>query len=80
MVGLRLDEVMRQYENERDVRLTIRQWAGKLGLSVNFLHRCRHGEIKRLDLEKLQALCAFFQCTPNDLLWHNGAGNKKSGE
>jgi DNA-binding Xre family transcriptional regulator len=73
-ITFKLGEHMRRYENERDERHTIRQWAALTGLSVNFLHRFRHGEIERLDLEKLGVLCAFFGVTPNDLIWGNGTG------
>jgi DNA-binding Xre family transcriptional regulator len=34
------------------------------------------GEIKRVDLDTLQALCDKFDCTPNDLLLDEAKGKK----
>lgn len=84
-ITIQLQRHMQAYENENDVRYTIREWAKVLtawaeehfpgadaALSVNFLHRMKHGEVDYLSLEKLGLLCEFFGCTPNDLLWSNG--------
>lgn len=79
-IVFRLESYMRAYENEADVRYTIREWAEVLDLSVNFLHRMKHGELRYLDLAKLAALCAFFGCTPNDLLWADDKEEKEDGE
>ena len=49
--------------------LTLEQWAGLTGLSVNFLFRFMHGKVILLDVHKLEKLCQVLGCTPNDLLW-----------
>ena len=84
-ITIQLERHMQEHENRENVRYTIREWAKVLtdwaearypdidaALSVNFLHRMKHGEVDYLSLAKLGLLCEFFGCTPNDLLWSNG--------
>lgn len=88
-IVIQLQRHMQDYENRENVRHTIRQWSKVLNawaeekypgtdadLSVNFLHRMRHGQMEYLSLPKLCLLCQFFGCTPNDLLWSE---NEKEG-
>lgn len=92
-IVIQLQRHMQDYENREDVRYTIREWAKVLtawaeehypdvdaGLSVNFLHRMKHGDIDYLSLVKLGLLCVFFDCSPNDLLWQEPTKENRAGD
>ncbi len=49
-------------------KLTLRTLSDRVGVNKNTLGRLRSGTAVRLDLSTLDALCRFFDCTPNDLL------------
>jgi len=49
--------------------LLIPDLADKTGLSRDFLYRLYRDDIQRLDLDKLEILCRFFGCSPDDLIW-----------
>ena len=71
VIKVKLDAVIRQWQakHDRDLPLKdISQATGNL-LSEPWLSRFKNGKMKRVDLEKLGILCAFLECTPNDLLW-----------
>lgn len=69
MIKSLLPARMGQWQAEHNQALLVPDLAEKTGLSPDFLYRLYNNTIKRLDLDKLEVLCTFFSCTPNDLLW-----------
>jgi hypothetical protein len=76
-----LDRMIGQWSMKHNRPITIRELADQLadeGITADFLYRFRaidlaaSGDdtyaIMRLDLRKLQVLCDFFGCTPDQLL------------
>jgi CBS domain-containing protein len=55
-------------------KLTLRELSDLVGVNKNTLGRLRSGTAVRLDLNTLDALCRFFECTPNDLLLFSKEG------
>jgi len=55
-------------------KLTLRKVSDLVGVNKNTLGRLRSGTAVRLDLNTLDALCRFFDCTPNDLLLFSKEG------
>jgi CBS domain-containing protein len=55
-------------------KLTLRRLSERTGINKNTLGRLRSGTAERLDLNTLDALCRFFNCTPNDLLLFSKEG------
>lgn len=55
-------------------KLTLRKLGDLVGVNKNTLGRLRSGTVVRLDLNTLDALCRFFDCTPNDLLLFSKEG------
>ena len=66
-----LKSLILTWQAEHNDRLPYAQLAEDTGLSTNFVYRLYHDNWQHMDREKLQALCDFFDCTPNDLLWGN---------
>jgi DNA-binding Xre family transcriptional regulator len=69
MIKINLVSVMGAWQARHHRELSLRELGEQTGLSASFLHRFKQGQIKNLNLDKLEALCRFFDCTPNDLLW-----------
>jgi CBS domain-containing protein len=75
-IGLNLNVIMAQWEQAHPgEKLTLRRLADLTGVNKNTLGRLRGGSAERLDLRTLDALCMFFNCTPNDLLLFNSEGH-----
>jgi CBS domain-containing protein len=55
-------------------KLTLRTLSDLVGVNKNTLGRLRSGTAVRLELSTLDALCRFFDCTPNDLLLFSKEG------
>lgn len=49
-------------------RLKVIDLARELGIKRNAIDLLYKDEAKRVDLELLNQLCDFFECTPNDIL------------
>jgi DNA-binding Xre family transcriptional regulator len=49
-------------------RITYKELAHLLGISVTKLYYYKSGKAKSITLELLYAMCVLFECTPNDLL------------
>jgi CBS domain-containing protein len=74
-IGLNLNVIMAQWEQAHPGdKLTLRRLADLTGVNKNTLGRLRSGTAERLDLSTLDALCIFFNCTPNDLLLFSTEG------
>jgi CBS domain-containing protein len=74
-IGLNLNVIMAQWEQAHPGdKLTLRRLADLTGVNKNTLGRLRSGTAERLDLSTLDALCVFFNCTPNDLLLFSTEG------
>jgi len=69
MIESNLEKKILAWQAQNGRRLTLREIAEHTGLSVNFIHRFRHDDWQMIARDKLAALCAFFACTPDDLLW-----------
>jgi len=69
MIKSQLAALMGRWQAQHNESMSIPDLVRKTGLSRDFLYRFYNDEIRRLDLDKLAALCRFFDCTPNDLLW-----------
>ncbi len=75
-IGLNLNVIMAQWEQAHPGdKLTLRRLADLTGVNKNTLGRLRSGTAERLDLGTLDALCIFFNCTPNDLLLFSTEGH-----
>jgi DNA-binding Xre family transcriptional regulator len=73
MIKSNLEKKILAWQAQNGRRLTLRELSEKTGLSVNFIHRFRHDDWQMIARDKLTALCAFFACTPDELLWDNSA-------
>lgn len=74
-ISLNLNVIMAQWEQAHPgEKLTLRRLAELTGVNKNTLGRLRGGTVERLDLSTLDALCIFFNCTPNDLLLFSKEG------
>lgn len=74
-IGLNLNVVIAQWEQAHPgEKLTLRRLSDVTGVNKNTLGRLRGGTAERLDLRTLDALCMFFNCTPNDLLLFSTEG------
>ncbi len=71
VITSKLEAALGKWQARHNRRLSIEELEEKTGLSIFFLYRFKAGKIKRLDLDKLQILCDFFQVTPNDLIWED---------
>lgn len=81
VIRCNLAAVMGLWQTQHNRRLTLRELAEKTGLSPNFLHRFQHGDVQKLDLDKLQSLCDFFRVTPDSLLWvEDGSSGKPAAK
>jgi len=69
LIQTRLNQMILDWQSTQGRNLTHQQIADATGLSLNFIHRFRAGDLVGVKLAKLGALCDFFKCTPNDLLW-----------
>ena len=74
MIRTSLITAISRWQIRNGKKLTIPDLAERTGLSNNFLYRFHNSEIQRLDLDKLNSLCEFFECTPDTLLWTEEAG------
>lgn len=75
-IGLNLNVVIAQWEQAHPgEKLTLRRLSDVTGVNKNTLGRLRGGTAERLDLRTLDALCTFFNCTPNDLLLFSTEGH-----
>jgi CBS domain-containing protein len=75
-IALNLNVVMAQWEQAHPgEKLTLRRLSDLVGVNKNTLGRLRSGTAERLDLRTLDALCRFFNCTPNDLLLFSNEGH-----
>jgi CBS domain-containing protein len=72
---LNLNVLMAQWEQANPGRkLTLRTLSDLVGVNKNTLGRLRSGAAERIDLNTLDALCRFFDCTPCDLLLFSKEG------
>ena len=69
MIKSQLAARMGDWQSLHNRTLSIPELARLTGVSRDFLYRFHNNDIQRVDLDKLGALCAFFGCTPDDLLW-----------
>ena len=68
-ITLNLNVLIAQWEQAHlGQKLTLRSLSDLVGVNKNTLGRLRSGTAVRVDLHTLDALCQFFDCTPNDLL------------
>lgn len=68
-ITLNLNVLIAQWEQANPGhKLTLRELSDLVGVNKNTLGRLRSGTAARVDLHTLDALCRFFDCTPNDLL------------
>lgn len=74
MIQSRLAARMGDWQAAHNRTLSIPELVELTGISRDFLYRFHNNDIQRLDLDKLERLCTFFGCTPNDLLWVPDAG------
>ena len=80
-ITLNLNVLMARWEQvSPGHKLTLRGLSERTGVNKNTLGRLRNGTAERVDLNTLDALCRFFNCTPNDLLLFSkeGAGVSKA--
>jgi CBS domain-containing protein len=74
-IGLNLNVIIAHWEQTHPgQKLTLRRLSDLTGINKNTLGRLRGGTAERLDLSTLDALCTFFNCTPNDLLLFSTGG------
>jgi CBS domain-containing protein len=74
-ITLNLNVLIAQWEQlNPGHKLTLRELSDLVGVNKNTLGRLRSGTAVRLDLNTLDALCRFFECTPNDLLLFSKEG------
>jgi CBS domain-containing protein len=74
-ITLNLNVLIAQWEQAHPGRkLTLRGLSDLVGVNKNTLGRLRSGSVERIDLNAIDALCRFFDCTPNDLLLYNEEG------
>ncbi len=74
-IGLNLNVIMAHWEQAHPgEKLTLRRLSDLTGINKNTLGRLRGGTAERLDLSTLDALCIFFNCTPNELLLFSTEG------
>jgi len=69
MIKSRLDQIILEWQVQQGRRVTLRELEQETGLSRSFLHQIRNDDFTMIHRDKLQTLCTFFSCTPNDLLW-----------
>jgi CBS domain-containing protein len=68
-ITLNLNVLIAQWEQANPGhKLTLRKLSDLVGVNKNTLGRLKSGNAERVDLSVLDALCRFFDCTPNDLL------------
>ena len=68
-ITLNLNVLIAQWEQANPShKLTLRRLSDLVGVNKNTLGRLKSGNAERVDLSVLDALCRFFDCTPNDLL------------
>lgn len=68
-ITMNLNVLMAQWEQANPShKLTLRRLSDLVGVNKNTLGRLKSGNAERVDLNVLDALCRFFDCTPNDLL------------
>lgn len=74
-ITLNLNVLMARWEQvSPGHKLTLRGLSERTGVNKNTLGRLRNGTAERVDLNTLDALCRFFNCTPNDLLLFSKEG------
>ena len=79
-ITLNLNVLIAHWEQANPGRkLTLRSLSDLVGVNKNTLGRLRSGTAVRLDLNVLDALCRFFDCTPNDLLLFSKEGKGVMG-
>ena len=79
MIKSQLAGQMGRWQAAHNEALLIPDLADKTGISRDFLYRFYNDEVIRLDLDKLETLCVFFGCTPNDLIWVDGQSVSDEG-
>ncbi len=68
-ITMNLNVLIAQWEQANPGhKLTLRKLSDLVGVNKNTLGRLKSGNAERVDLSVLDALCRFFDCTPNDLL------------
>ena len=80
-VTLNLNVLMARWEQANPgEKLTLRRFSDLVGVNKNTLGRLKSGTAERIDLSTLDALCRFFDCTPNDLVLFSeeGAGTPRA--
>jgi CBS domain-containing protein len=74
-ITLNLNVLIAQWEQANPgEKLTLRKLSGLVDINKNTLSRLRSGTTERLNLDTLEKLCRFFNCTPNDLLLYSKEG------
>lgn len=71
-ITLNLNVIMAQWEQSHPAeKLTLRRLSELADVNKNTLGRLKSGAVERIDLGTLDALCTFFECTPNDILLYS---------
>jgi CBS domain-containing protein len=71
-VTLNLNVLMAKWEQANPGgKLTLRTLGDLTGINKNTLARLKSGTGQRIDLDTLDKLCGFFNCTPNELLLYS---------
>ena len=61
-------------EAGRPVMLTVTELSRGTGINRQTLYSWINGDVKRYDSDVLERLCAYFDCTPGDLIVLEKAG------
>ena len=79
-ITLNLNVLMAQWEQANPgEKLTLRRLSELASVNKNTLGRLKSGTAERIDLGTLNALCRFFNCTPNDILLYAEGGRGVGG-
>ena len=70
MIQFRLKELMAQKERLEQRRITYAVISASTGISPSTLSRMANNSLDLVGLSVIDRLCAFFPCTPGDLLIH----------
>lgn len=71
MIRCRLKQIMLEWQAEHGEKLPYQKLADATGTTVNFIYRMVHDDWRQISRTKLGALCAFFDCTVDRLLWED---------
>ena len=67
-IRVKLRPVVAEYEKQNEIRLTYRALAEGADIGLSTVSAMMTKNQKRVDLDVLDRLCKFFNCSPGDIL------------